>query len=71
MGDAKRRKTEQGDDYGKEAKIAPWFPVTKTQSEQFIKITTTGAWFGLGAMVLLWITIRFIGPMMGWWQLAG
>jgi hypothetical protein len=71
MGEAKRRKTILGDDYGKEEKIASWLPVTKTQSEQFVKITTRGAWIGIGGMVVLWATIRFIGPAFGWWTLAG
>ena len=37
---------------------------------QFVDITTRGAWIGIGAMVLFWITVRFIGPAAGWWTLA-
>ncbi|MFM2431781.1 MAG: hypothetical protein RLZZ511_2994 [Cyanobacteriota bacterium] len=70
MGDSKRRKAQLGEQYGKEEKVAPWMPITKRQSEQFMKITTTGAWIGIGAMVALWITIRFIGPFFGWWSLT-
>jgi hypothetical protein len=71
MGDAKRRKEVLGDQFGKEERVASWLPVTKSQSEQFVKITTTGAWVGIGGMVVLWAIVRFIGPAMGWWQLAG
>ncbi len=71
MGDAKRRKAVLGDQFGKEERVAFWLPVTKSQSEQFMKITTTGAWIGIGGMVALWAIVRFIGPAMGWWQLAG
>lgn len=68
MGDAKRRKEVLGDRYGKEDTIAPWFPFTKTQSEQFVKVTTRLTWIGIGALVVIWITIRIIGPAFGWWQ---
>lgn len=71
MGEAKRRKELLGEKYGQDEKVAPWMPVTKKQSEQFMKITTTGAWIGIGGMVALWMTIRFIGPYFGWWELAG
>jgi hypothetical protein len=70
MGEAKRRKDALGDDYGKESKIAPWFPVTKTQAQRFVKITTTGAWIGIGLMIAAWVTIRFLGPAFGWWKLS-
>lgn len=70
MGEAKRRKQLLGDQYGQDEKIAPWLPFTKRQSAQFVKITTTGAWIGIGAMILLWVTIRFIGPFLGWWELS-
>jgi hypothetical protein len=71
MGESKRRKTILGEQYGQAEKIVSWLPVTKTQSEEFVKITTTGAWVGIGGMVVLWATIRFIGPFFGWWTLAG
>ncbi|MBE9013505.1 DUF2839 domain-containing protein, partial [Pseudanabaenaceae cyanobacterium LEGE 13415] len=54
--------------YGKEPTIAPWFPVTKTQTQQFMKWTSTGAWFGIGLLVVAWIVVRFVGPAAGWWQ---
>jgi fatty acid desaturase len=71
MGEAKRRKEQLGSDYGKEEKILPWLPVTKRQSEDFVKWTTRGAWIGIFAMISLWVTVRFIGPGFGWWDVAG
>jgi hypothetical protein len=69
MGESKRRKAALEEDYGKETRIIPWLPITKTQSEQFLKITTKGAWIGIGIMIAVWFTVRFIGPAFGWWEL--
>jgi hypothetical protein len=68
MGESKRRKAALGEDYGKEDKILSWLPITKTQADQFYKITTKGAWIGIGVMVAFWLTVRFVGPAFGWWQ---
>ena len=68
MGEAKRRKAALGKDYGKEETILPWLPITKTQAAQFVTWTTRGAWIGIGLMVALWFTVRFIGPAFGWWE---
>lgn len=68
MGEAKRRKEALGDKYGQESTIYPWLPITKSQAEKFMKWTTTGTWVGIGLMVALWVTVRFIGPGLGWWQ---
>lgn len=68
MGEAKRRKEALGEKYGQEANILPWVPITKSQAEQFVKWTTTGAWWGIGLMVVLWLVVRFVGPGFGWWQ---
>ncbi|MEB3277808.1 MAG: DUF2839 domain-containing protein [Lyngbya sp.] len=68
MGEAKRRKEAMGDNYGKEENILPWLPITKKQSEQFVNWTTRGAWVGIGFLIVFWLTIRFIGPAFGWWQ---
>lgn len=70
MGESKRRKAALGDKYGQETKILPWLPITKLQSEQFVKWSTTGAWLGIGLLVAYWITIRFIGPTLGWWYVS-
>jgi hypothetical protein len=68
MGESKRRKELLGEKYGKEEPIFPWLPLTKAQGAQFVKWTTKGAWIGIGLLVVLWITVRFIGPGLGWWQ---
>ncbi len=68
MGDAKRRKEAMGDQYGKEERVLPWLPLTKNQSEQFMQWTTRGAWVGIGFLVVFWLTIRFVGPAFGWWE---
>jgi len=68
MGEAKRRKSALGEKYGEQPYIYPWLPITKTQSEQFLKWTTTGAWTGITLLVVLWITIRVVGPGLGWWH---
>lgn len=69
MGESKRRKEALGEKYGQEAPIFPWLPLTKTQANQFVQWTTRGAWIGIGFLVVFWITIRFIGPALGWWQI--
>ena len=70
MGEAKRRQAKLGDDYGQPERILPWLPITKQQSQAFVEWTTRGAWLGIAIMVLLWVTVRFIGPAVGWWTLA-
>jgi hypothetical protein len=55
MGESKRRKESIGDEYGKEERIVAWLPITKTQSQDFVKWTSRGSWIG-------------IGPSAGWWQ---
>ncbi len=69
MGEAKRRKTALGDQYGQEERILPWVPISKSQSDAFYKWTTRGAWFGIGIMVAIWVTVRFVGPAFGWWDI--
>ncbi len=69
MGESKRRKEVLGNQYGKNSKrILPWLPITKAQSEQFIKLTSKGAWIGIGVMIAVWFTVRFIGPAFGFWE---
>ncbi|MBE9005402.1 DUF2839 domain-containing protein [Fortiea sp. LEGE XX443] len=68
MGEAKRRKETLGEKYGQDERILSWVPITKRQSELFVSWTTRGAWIGIGGMVVAWVTIRFIGPAFGWWQ---
>ena len=51
-------------------RLAPWLPLTQRQGEQFVQITTRGAWIGIAALVVFWLTVRFVGPAAGWWSLA-
>jgi hypothetical protein len=69
MGEAKRRKAALGDKFGQEEKVLSWLPVTKSQADRFYQWTTKGAWIGIGVMVAVWVTVRFIGPTFGWWTL--
>ena len=79
MGEARRRaaqglpprepkSTRQSPDTS--PRSVPWLPLTQNQTRSFVAVTTRGAWIGIGAMVLFWITVRFIGPAAGWWSLA-
>ncbi len=70
MGEAKRRKTALGEKYGQDPQIFPWLPITKKQAEQFVNLTTRGAWIGIGFFVVSWIIVRFVGPAFGWWQVT-
>ncbi|MEG4203578.1 DUF2839 domain-containing protein [Microcoleus sp. Pol7_A1] len=67
MGESKRRKESIGDEYGKEERILPWLPITKTQSEDFVKWTSRGSWMGISLLVAWWVVVRFVGPAAGWW----
>lgn len=67
MGESKRRKESIGDQYGKEERILPWLPITKTQSDDFLKWTSRGSWIGISLLVAWWIVVRFVGPAAGWW----
>ena len=69
MGESKRRKAAMGNRYGRDSeRVVPWLPITKTQSEKFLKLTSTGAWVGIGIMIAIWLTVRFIGPAFGFWE---
>jgi hypothetical protein len=70
MGEAKRRKQALQEGYGQETRILPWVPITKNQAELFMKWTTRGTWVCIGVLVFVWVTIRFIGPAFGWWQVV-
>jgi hypothetical protein len=48
----------------------PWLPITKDQSQQFMKWTSQGTWGSIVIIIAFWITLRFIGPGLGWWTLA-
>lgn len=68
MGEAKRRKNALGEQYGQEERILSWVPISKRQADDFYQWTTRGAWVGIGLMVVIWLTVRFIGPTFGWWD---
>jgi hypothetical protein len=70
MGESKRRQEILGEQYGQEEPILPWLPITKQQSQQFMKWTTRGTWGAIVVIIAFWITLRFIGPGFGWWDLA-
>ena len=78
MGEAKRRKTLglppkknnkkiKSDD---SPRLFEWMPLTINQRDRLIKLSIKASWFGIGGLVILWITVRFIGPAAGWWTLA-
>lgn len=69
MGESKRRKESLGNQYGQNSeRILPGIPITKAQSEKFIKLTSKGAWIGISIMIAVWFTVRFIGPAFGLWE---
>lgn len=70
MGESKRRKAALGEKYGQEAQILPWLPITKSQADQFVKWSNLLAKVGIGLLVVSWLTVRFIGPAFGWWQVV-
>jgi hypothetical protein len=70
MGEAKRRKEQLGENYGQSEPILRGLPITKKQSEQFVRWTTRGSWGGIALLVVAWIVIRFVGPAFGWWQVS-
>jgi hypothetical protein len=51
-------------------RLVPWLPLTREQADRFVALSTRGAWVGIAALVLFWVTVRFLGPAFGWWTLA-
>jgi hypothetical protein len=82
MGEARRRnqqglpprptrpKTSKANNADSAPPLASWLPLNRQQADQFVTITTKGAWVGIAALVIFWLTVRFIGPAAGWWTLA-
>ncbi len=68
MGESKRRQEALGQEYGKEERFISWLPLSKSQAEKAYQLTTRGAWIGIFLLVGVWVTIRFIGPSFGWWN---
>ena len=76
MGEARRRASQglpprlQKKDSKDVERFIAWLPLTRNQASQFVSITTRGAWIGIGALVVFWVVVRFVGPAAGWWTLA-
>ena len=78
MGEAKRRKklglTPKNNNIKNNVDQSPrlfdWLPITVSQKDSFIKLSIKASWFGIGALVILWVVVRFIGPAAGWWTPA-
>ena len=80
MGEAKRRsiqglppklvKPKRPKEIDTSPRVATWLPLTRNQADRFVTLTTKGAWIGIGALVLFWLTVRFVGPAAGWWNLS-
>lgn len=70
MGDSKRRKETIGEKYGQEGNIYPWLPIKKSQAQQFVSVSTRGAWVGIGLLVVYWVVVRFVGPAFGLWEVS-
>ncbi len=51
-------------------RLVAWLPFTREQADRFVALSTRGAWVGIAALVLFWVTVRFLGPALGWWTLA-
>ncbi|MBW4663934.1 MAG: DUF2839 domain-containing protein [Chroococcus sp. CMT-3BRIN-NPC107] len=68
MGESKRRKTALKEKYGQEERFFPWLPISKGKAQQFVDWSTRGAWLGIGLLVAWWLTVLFLGPALGWWQ---
>jgi hypothetical protein len=51
-------------------RLVEWLPLTRDQAGRFVTLTTRGAWVGIAALLLFWVTVRFLGPTLGWWTLA-
>jgi hypothetical protein len=55
---------------GTSPRIVPWLPLRRDQADRFVALSSRGAWIGIAALVIFWVTVRFIGPAAGWWTLA-
>ena len=75
MGEAKRRKNLglsprnylSNKNIDNSPRLIDWLPITQNQKDYFIKLSIRAGWFGIALLVLIWITVRFIGPAVGWW----
>ena len=78
MGEAKRRKklglSPKKNNIKLQSDQSPrlfkWIPITVNQKDSLIKLSIKASWFGIGALIILWVVVRFIGPAAGWWTPA-
>tara|TARA_Y100000766_G_scaffold267058_1_gene261922 strand:- start:540 stop:785 length:246 start_codon:yes stop_codon:yes gene_type:complete len=78
MGEAKRRKilgmppkkNNIESKLDESPRLFEWLPLTVNQRDKLIKLSIKASWFGIGALVILWLVVRFIGPAAGWWTPA-
>ena len=78
MGEAKRRKklglppkkNNIRDKVDLSPRVFEWLPITVNQKDSFIQLSIQASWLGIGALVILWVVVRFIGPAAGWWTPA-
>ena len=78
MGEAKRRKSlglppktnNTQNKVDKSPRVFDWLPITINQKDRLIKLSIKVGWFGIAALVILWVVVRFIGPAAGWWTPA-
>ncbi len=48
-------------------RVIAWLPFTQNQKQQLIDLTIRGGWVGIGVLLFVWLTVRIIGPSLGWW----
>ena len=78
MGEAKRRELlglpPKNKSINKKVDNSPqlikWLPITENQKDRFIKFSIKASWVGIFLLILLWVVVRFIGPVLGWWTPA-
>jgi hypothetical protein len=70
MGDAKRRKETLNSGASQDKQILPGVPISASQADRFVKLSTKGAWIGIGLLLAGWVAIRWIGPALGWWHVV-
>ena len=78
MGEAKRRKklglspkkNNMKSKSDQSPRLFEWLPITVNQKESLIKLSIKASWYGIGALIIIWLVVRFIGPAAGWWTPA-
>ena len=78
MGEAKRRKklgltpkkNNNKNKVDQSPRVFDWLPITINRKDSLIKLSIKASWYGIGALVIVWVLVRFIGPAAGWWTPA-